>query len=1134
MTRVLFIYIDSMTSSGFSTGLGIASLSGYLKKNGIHTDLVYFKGDDRDYLIQKVCSVKPDIIGFYSTASGYPVVKEMSSCLRSYSDALQIYGGIHVMSFPDVLFECDIDAICMGCGEIPLLELCRNPKLDADIPGIYFRKNAKPANGFKAYFPGKEFFDELLDFDYGMFLKELDRFPDFRKEDYRLEIIFNRGCPFSCSFCSNHVLNRIYGHRTVTPSPDASIDALKRALTATGMRQVEIHDDTFTLNKKWFRPFIRRYIDEVRLPFQCNLRAGCFDEEDVRLLKDANAQTVWLGLESGNEYIRNNIMKKGVSDAQLVNALQLLGKYGIHVITQNIIGVPEENPERFLDTVRFNAKFNPGDAVLSIFYPYPGTELYEICSERGYLKDRKMLKVERTESILEMPDFPRERIEHFFSRFQDLIRYEKQRQISSCMPELDDSNVDDMLKKNKTESVWPVELGALKANQPVSRMYGLDRGHAIDRYYIEKFIAAHAGDVKGKCLEILNSHYTLKCNPAVKSADILDIDAENKVATVVADLRNADCIDSGTYDCFICTQTFHLIDEMDRAINESFRILRNGGVLLATMPCMSRCDIAAGNDSDFWRITPAGAKYLFEKAFGPENVEVFAYGNVKSGMAFWEGMAQEDIGTEDLDFTDGDFPVLVGIRAVKGRGNTEKQASVQPPARRSEANCAVLLYHRVCELEEDPSLLGVSPQNFRRHMAFLSRKYELLSPDDFLKCVERKSWPSVESALITFDDGYYDNLANAVPILGHYGAGSVFFVAGGYAGGEREFWWDEVEKHIFSKCVPEKLSLPGGFGFPDTEFILDSKESRLKAYSAITYRLQRQTPALIEKSLEFLRCWSGIEAGVRGTHRTMNMDELRALASTRNMEIGGHTDQHVRLSSLKFFEQYESIAKDKSLLESITGRQMRFFSYPFGYPGEGGDQNEDSYDVAALCGYKAAFINDSRIMRGRLNDAFTISRIIARDGSIVQLRSSLETAPAVPASAKSAPNEALIMESVVNRRLDDLLAKNMRRLALYGAGRHTAWLMSLLKKRNNDFELAAILDDNPVSDRFLGVKCCRLETMSGSSFCDVIIASSDMYGAKLKARAAQILPDVACVDLYEGLPPGPYAKRQIRSILQNI
>ena len=220
---------------------------------------------------------------------------------------------------------------------------------------------------------------------------------------------------------------------------------------------------------------------------------------------------------------------------------------------------------------------------------------------------------------------------------------------------------------------WPavgmVRFGSLRRITPVSREFGLDRGQSIDRYYIEAFLQRHSADIHGRVLEILDNQYTRKFGrDRVTQPDILHVTPGHPRATVTADLTSADHLPSDTYDCIILTQTLQFIYNVPAAIQTLYRILKPGGVLLATFHGTSKI---ARYDMDrwgeYWRFTTLSARKLFTEAFPESTVAVRSYGNVLVAIAFLEGLVAAELRREELDYCDPDYEVLVAVRAVKPR-----------------------------------------------------------------------------------------------------------------------------------------------------------------------------------------------------------------------------------------------------------------------------------------------------------------------------------------------------------------------------------------------------------------------------------------------------------------------------------
>jgi SAM-dependent methyltransferase len=201
-----------------------------------------------------------------------------------------------------------------------------------------------------------------------------------------------------------------------------------------------------------------------------------------------------------------------------------------------------------------------------------------------------------------------------------------------------------------------------KTGAPVSERWGFDRGRPVDRYYIEMFLERHRADVRGACLEVADSAFTDRYGGGVTGSDVLDIKPDNPNATIIGDLRRLDGVADATFDCVILTQVLQYIDDLDAAVRELHRILKPGGVLLLTVPSLSRLQTLEG---DFWRFTPASVSYLLGKAFDPVSVTVERFGSVVTGLAFWIGMAREELTSAELDQHDDLFPCIVGARVLK-------------------------------------------------------------------------------------------------------------------------------------------------------------------------------------------------------------------------------------------------------------------------------------------------------------------------------------------------------------------------------------------------------------------------------------------------------------------------------------
>lgn len=207
----------------------------------------------------------------------------------------------------------------------------------------------------------------------------------------------------------------------------------------------------------------------------------------------------------------------------------------------------------------------------------------------------------------------------------------------------------------------PAPAGIAAIREPVSRVFGLDRGRPVDRHYIEAFLARESARIRGITLEVGEALYTRRFGgDRIERADALVFEGVPGEGRVIGDLTNPATLPEGRYDAFVCTQTFNFIADVPAALRGARHLLKPGGVLLATVAGISQISrFDADRWGDFWRFTPMGFRHRLAEVFG-EDVEVAAHGNLAAATALLHGLAVEDL--EDaavLDVDDPDYPVIV-------------------------------------------------------------------------------------------------------------------------------------------------------------------------------------------------------------------------------------------------------------------------------------------------------------------------------------------------------------------------------------------------------------------------------------------------------------------------------------------
>ena len=503
-----------------------------------------------------------------------------------------------------------------------------------------------------------------------------------------------------------------------------------------------------------------------------------------------------------------------------------------------------------------------------------------------------------------------------------------------------------------------VHYGDLRRLRPISPNFGFDRGKPIDRYYIENFLAHWSGDIRGRVLEIGDNSYTQRYGGSrVKVSDVLNIAEGNPQTTIVADLTSAEHIPSDTFDCIILTQTLQFIYDVRSAIQTLHRILKPGGALLATFPGITQTSCREYGECYCWAFTQLSARRLFEETFPAASIGIEAHGNVLAVMAFVHGLAVEELRREELDYHDPDYELLITLRAVKpeaalsqGRRAVERlRRAILRPRSRSEGKALILLYHRVTELRSDPWSLAVSPERFAEHLDVI-RQYAL--PLGLQQLVQRLLDGELpdRSVVVTFDDGYADNLHIAKPLLERYDIPATVFLTTGYIGHERGFWWDELDQLLLQPgTLPESIYLKingsiyqrdlGEAAHYDEDTARryrnwrgwqDAPTARHSMYISLWELLRPLAEGERRQVLDELLTWAGTESENRPTYRPLSLEEAINLAQGELVEVGAHTVTHPFLSTLSVASQRSEILDSKANLEEILDRPVTSFSYPYG------------------------------------------------------------------------------------------------------------------------------------------------------------------------------------------------------------
>jgi len=366
--------------------IGIMSLSAVLKDHGFTTDV--FSIDLEDDVVESILKYDPDIIGAsVMTTTFKTMINIISRVKKRKQDAFTIMGGPHVTFFPQFFYqEKDLDAVCVGEGEYPLLELALSIKegaINTDIKNLWIRQNGNVIKNDM-----RELISDLDSLPFPDRDVFFERYPFMAQRTIRFMTC--RGCPFNCSYCLNKGMKDLYkgkGSWLRFKSIERSVEEIKEVNKKYPIKWVSFMDDTFNTNKKRLREFLEMYKREIGIPFICQMRVDFADEEQIKLLKDAGVDRITIGVEHGDEDFRRKVLNRDVTNKQILDFGKWVNEANIRLSTQNIIGFPGETLDLAFSTIEINAKIKPEFADSSILNPYPGTEIYNFSKENGYLSD---------------------------------------------------------------------------------------------------------------------------------------------------------------------------------------------------------------------------------------------------------------------------------------------------------------------------------------------------------------------------------------------------------------------------------------------------------------------------------------------------------------------------------------------------------------------------------------------------------------------------------------------------------------------------------------------------------------------------------------------------------------------------
>nr|HPQ39546.1 radical SAM protein [bacterium] len=327
----------------------------------------------------------PDIVGAYTVSGSHNWVLESMQAARRARNVFTIAGGPHPTYFPDFVRHDALDAVCIGEGEYPLQELA--DRIDSREDPSSIRNLWIKTGGTIHRNPLRPLIANLDDLPGPDRALYYDRYKLLRNSPSK-HFITGRGCPFNCTFCSNKAYKELYrgrGPMVRQPSPEKVCTEIRSVKSQYPLRSVRFDDEVFLLDNPWLLEFLDRYKTEIALPFSCLIRADTATPEMIAAMKDAGCYIAYFGIESGNDYIRNQILGKNVDRQQIIDTARMLRHHRIKIGTFNMVGMPGETFENAWETVQLNQIIRSDYPWCSIIQPYPGTELEAFARKIGVL-----------------------------------------------------------------------------------------------------------------------------------------------------------------------------------------------------------------------------------------------------------------------------------------------------------------------------------------------------------------------------------------------------------------------------------------------------------------------------------------------------------------------------------------------------------------------------------------------------------------------------------------------------------------------------------------------------------------------------------------------------------------------------
>jgi anaerobic magnesium-protoporphyrin IX monomethyl ester cyclase len=401
-----------------SVSRGAGYIAGTLLREGFHVryyDLIYL---NTGQVAKKIIHGNFDILLISSMTIAFHNAIELIHIVKKHKNIPVMVGGVHAtLVGEDLLKQYDeIDFLCIGEGESMIVDFLKNFKTQNYhlTKNLVYRKNSQIISNPLG--PAEDL-SKLPAFPWNYFRKD----SIFNEDDFII-VASSRGCPYNCSYCSNGRYLDLYGKSYLRFRPvQQVIDEIKYLKNKYSPKGFFFGDEMLLSNNAHARSLLEAFKEQIDSPYGCMIRTEHINNDTVNLLKNSGCVYVGAGIECGNEEFRRKYLNRNMSNEQILHAFSLLRSAGIRTASFNIIGYPFDNDNELTEeTVQFNKILSPGSVQFTIFYPFPGTALYERCISLDMIDQNKVkgLSDYYSDSILKGISL-RQKLSDINSKFQN-------------------------------------------------------------------------------------------------------------------------------------------------------------------------------------------------------------------------------------------------------------------------------------------------------------------------------------------------------------------------------------------------------------------------------------------------------------------------------------------------------------------------------------------------------------------------------------------------------------------------------------------------------------------------------------------------------------------------------------------